>query len=269
MTLPPGPGSPPTGPPTVAQASPAAAAAAAAGPAEWAAGFPWDADTGLSSATAEASPAAADLGDLGGQLTTLPDLDTAPAAADLGDLGGELTTLPDLDTAISSGQTNAGVEQKIEVGERRRTKTIRVKGERVRFGRRCRNHVRRCMEKEFRGIKMPQVLALLGSLVLPTSDCLSDWAVTISWYQSGDTGWYRAGISIQLINGIISLFVLIPALDKAFGYGGGFCSCRAFLGGLLFGLPGLSPAVSAVLTLYTQNAAEGARQLKWIKMLEA
>ena len=174
-------------------------------------------------------------------------------------------------TAISpAAQTsNAWVEQKIEDGGRRGTKIICVTADSARFGRHCRGRVRRCKEKEFRGVKMPQLLALLGTVVLPTSDCLSDWAVTISWYMNGDMGWYRAGLSIQLINGLISLFVLVPALDKAFGFKGSFCSARAFLGGLVFGLPGLSPTATAALTLYTQNAAEGARQLKWIKMLEA
>ena len=50
-----------------------------------------------------------------------------------------------------------------------------------------------CMEvmrKELCGFELPQLGMLLASVAMPTLDAASDWAVTISFYFSGDMGWF-------------------------------------------------------------------------------
>ena len=55
-----------------------------------------------------------------------------------------------------------------------------------------------------RGFELPVFLRFLGSLVVPSMDAASDWAVTLCWYDSGGYGWFRSGLIIRLLSGTIS-----------------------------------------------------------------
>lgn len=52
--------------------------------------------------------------------------------------------------------------------------------------------------------RLPAFLALLCSLALPMLDMATDWAVTISFYITGDVNWFKTSLTIQLLSGCLS-----------------------------------------------------------------
>ena len=139
--------------------------------------------------------------------------------------------------------------------------------------------------RRVRGFELPVLFTLGGSLLLPLTDAASDWAVTLSWYLSDDTGWFAFGLTIMLVGGLLSGALLGWMLSA------GRCMCLCFdiaggpdarraktaahdLGGkhgttrggnchpaagcslgLLLGGAGLGPMVMSVLALVTQGTA--------------
>lgn len=135
---------------------------------------------------------------------------------------------------------------------------------------RCRISCTRALEKEYCGATVPQLAALVGNLVLPIMDTVSDWAVTLSFYQSGDVGWFRAGLSIQIFSGLfagmLSSIVFAESVGSNVGCKRGWCTAIPL--GLTVGLLGLGPVVLAALTLRDGNAVGGMQMLKGYKLCE-
>ena len=113
-------------------------------------------------------------------------------------------------------------------------------------------------EYKLRGLRLPDFFAMLGSLVLPTSDAWLDWSVIIKWYLGGDVHWFEAGLAINLLSGALSGLGLAGLL-----VGGKYFSddckgiAKAVAVGLLIGIPGLAPVAWAALTLYTNGRPLG------------
>eukprot|EP01045_Picozoa_sp_COSAG04_P009904 COSAG04_NODE_591_length_12289_cov_10.947252_3_plen_1124_part_00 len=119
-----------------------------------------------------------------------------------------------------------------------------------------------------RGIALPKLFVLGGSLVLPELDAASDWLVTIKFYMDGDMNWFHASLTILLVSGVIATIGLVMTFgivgtdcctslgDKDCGLPsccGGFFSCGNLALLLLaapFAMPGLAPVATAALTLY-------------------
>jgi hypothetical protein len=123
--------------------------------------------------------------------------------------------------------------------------------------------VKRLLEREWRGATPPQLLKLFGSMTLPTLDAASDWAVTISFYLDDDMGWFTAGLTIQIVGGLVWSFMLRREV-----FDDHMSKRKAWPLALLIGLPGLAPVALAVNTLYTQDAEKGTVQLKLVKAYE-
>ena len=47
-------------------------------------------------------------------------------------------------------------------------------------------------------------LQVFSTCILPIIDSWSDWAVTLEWYQQGETWWYGIGIIILIASGLVS-----------------------------------------------------------------
>ncbi len=116
-----------------------------------------------------------------------------------------------------------------------------------------------CMEfmrKELCGFELPQLAMLLASVAMPTLDAASDWAVTISFYFSGDMGWFTIGLIIQLVGGTLCGLTFAAFIFD--GDEGRFFqrhTCFAMVVGVLVGLPGLAGVAFAARTL--QAGANG------------
>ena len=63
--------------------------------------------------------------------------------------------------------------------------------------------------RKVRGLRLPAFLGLLGSLVLPEMDAVSDWLVTIDFYEGGDMGWFEASLTILVVSGGFATLGLI------------------------------------------------------------
>eukprot|EP01046_Picozoa_sp_COSAG06_P057893 COSAG06_NODE_11441_length_1509_cov_3.200709_1_plen_391_part_10 len=129
-----------------------------------------------------------------------------------------------------------------------------------------------------RGFRLPVLIGLLSSLVLPEMDAVSDVLVTIEFYEGGDMGWFEASLTILLVSGTFAtgLLAFLVGDDDV------LCckrvkrrTCGWLFVGLLaapFGMSGLAPVVVAALTLY--QGKEAGRDLKdglimkWFKALE-
>jgi hypothetical protein len=129
---------------------------------------------------------------------------------------------------------------------------------------RCGIRTKRCLEREWRGATVPQLVLLIGSIVLPLMDAGSDWAVTISFYYSDDVAWFKAGLSIQVISGFVSGMFLGMVYSSDLQVPKRY----AYPFSLLVGLPGLAPAAWAMTSLYLQDANVGAVGLKYFKIVE-
>lgn len=134
-------------------------------------------------------------------------------------------------------------------------------GRRPSCHKRCSSWLRRGLEMEWRGATVPQLIALISTMVLPTVDSASDWAVTIYFYLDGDTGWFRAGLAIQIIGGLLASLMLRGRVFTDMN------TCKAVPLVLLLGVAGLAPVATALHTLYTQDASDG-EQLKFVKAAE-
>ena len=143
---------------------------------------------------------------------------------------------------------------------------------------RCRACMLQLRARKFRGMELPAFVSLLASLVLPSMDAASDWAVTLSWYASGDTSWFAAGLAIQIIGGIISgtmLAWMLRAGENDLGggsitrttRGGNLHICLAVPIGLVLGLIGLAPACMGFLALWTKDV-NALNHLKVFKVVE-
>ena len=55
---------------------------------------------------------------------------------------------------------------------------------------------------------MPALVGLLSSLVLPELDAVSDWLVTLDFYEGGDMGWFKASLTILLLSGGLATLLL-------------------------------------------------------------
>eukprot|EP01043_Picozoa_sp_COSAG02_P079956 COSAG02_NODE_18770_length_920_cov_1.002436_1_plen_276_part_01 len=144
--------------------------------------------------------------------------------------------------------------------------------------------------RRVRGWALPAFLGLLGSLVLPEMDAVSDWLVTIEFYEAGDTGWFEASLTILLASGVLATLALTRMLCEDVDVRPNawtkttrsrYCTClpreprvlRYFLTFLLVapvGLSGLAPVAVAAITLYHGGAA--AQELKsgfWMKAFKA
>eukprot|EP01046_Picozoa_sp_COSAG06_P012306 COSAG06_NODE_719_length_12828_cov_24.153036_7_plen_969_part_00 len=123
--------------------------------------------------------------------------------------------------------------------------------------------VQRWLEREiFRGFSSSDLFVLCSAMILPQVDTLSDWAVVYSFYSSGDIGWYRAALSIQIIAGLLTGFLLCWTV---------WTSPNKYpnlaLLAVPIGLVGLAPSTLAVMTLYTKDVAT-IEQLKAFGTLE-
>eukprot|EP01045_Picozoa_sp_COSAG04_P002611 COSAG04_NODE_96_length_26486_cov_136.642817_15_plen_1257_part_00 len=104
----------------------------------------------------------------------------------------------------------------------KRTKRIIVTQRLERDARRtCRARRRRCKlccfelcERKVRGYRMPQFLQMLGGVAAPTADAWLDWGVTIAFYLSGDVHWFEAGLTINVLSGLLSGGLLIYKTPK-------------------------------------------------------
>eukprot|EP01045_Picozoa_sp_COSAG04_P005032 COSAG04_NODE_227_length_19396_cov_29.887547_13_plen_1562_part_00 len=52
--------------------------------------------------------------------------------------------------------------------------------------------------------RVPDFLEMLGSVAMPTADAWLDWSVTIAFYLAGDVHWFEAGLTINLLSGLLS-----------------------------------------------------------------
>ena len=120
----------------------------------------------------------------------------------------------------------------------------------------------RLCARKVRGFEIPVFLSLLGSLVLPSLDAASDWAVTLSWYESSDFGWFASGLIIQLCSGMISGAMLTWMLREGehdiggksitrTTRGGDMHTCVALPVGMVLGMLGLGPAAMGALALWS------------------
>ena len=142
-------------------------------------------------------------------------------------------------------------------------------------GRAC--ALRLCARK-VRGFELPVFLSLLSSLLLPSMDAASDWAVTLSWYDSGDYGWFTSGLIIQLLSGTISGAMLTWMLREGehdiggksitrTTRGGGMNTGAAMPVGMVLGMLGLGPAAMGALVLWSRDP-NALNFLKVFKVLE-
>eukprot|EP01045_Picozoa_sp_COSAG04_P032426 COSAG04_NODE_6352_length_1349_cov_1.920800_1_plen_368_part_10 len=115
---------------------------------------------------------------------------------------------------------------------------------------------------------------MLAACTLPISEAATDWSVVYQWFLAGDTGWFKIGLSINLVSGAISGLILgWMLLDGTAGLGlivpyGGMKWWKALPLGLLVGLPGLAPPAWAAIALYTKDVEEGPQILKAFKAAE-
>ena len=115
-----------------------------------------------------------------------------------------------------------------------------------------------------RGFRLPELLGLLASLVLPTADAGLDWAVIYYvWYAAGHAYWLHVGLAVRLTCGVATGLRLGALLAREDGLGWG----PGVLLGLLLGVPGLAPAAVAARALYQRDSA-GVEKLLSCKMTE-
>ena len=95
------------------------------------------------------------------------------------------------------------------------------------------------------GFAAVEVVSLLKTAVVASVDTCFDLVVLHGWWLAGDTGWFRAGVGIQVLSGCfmgywLSITILPPTLPSLNP------SIRKALG-LVLGLLGLAPAAVASL----------------------
>ena len=100
------------------------------------------------------------------------------------------------------------------------------------------------------GFTTVEVVSLLKTAIVASVDTCFDLVVLRGWWLAGDTGWFRAGVGIQVLSGCfmgywLSITILPPTLPSLHP------AIRKALG-LVLGLLGLAPAAVVFLTL---NAA--------------
>ena len=72
----------------------------------------------------------------------------------------------------------------------------------------CKRCSYRLLNRRVRGLRLPAFLGLLGSLVLPELDAVSDWLVTLEFYEDGDMGWFEASLTVLLVSGGLATLLL-------------------------------------------------------------
>ena len=72
----------------------------------------------------------------------------------------------------------------------------------------CKRCSYRLLNRRVRGLRLPAFLGLLGSLVLPEMDAVSDWLVTLEFYEGGDMGWFEASLTVLLVSGGLATVLL-------------------------------------------------------------
>eukprot|EP01043_Picozoa_sp_COSAG02_P009960 COSAG02_NODE_343_length_24147_cov_30.662051_23_plen_198_part_01 len=72
----------------------------------------------------------------------------------------------------------------------------------------CKRCSYRLLNRRVRGLRLPAFLGLLGSLVLPEMDAVSDWLVTLEFYEGGDMGWFEASLTVLLVSGGLATLAL-------------------------------------------------------------
>ena len=157
----------------------------------------------------------------------------------------------------------------------------------------CRQRCKFCCFKlldyqPVRGYSMPDFLKMLGGVTMPTMDAWLDWSVTIAFYLSGDLHWFEAGLTINLLSGLLSggclaYFLRNPHRSPTGDAQGGdeemimlkqhyrwprwkVCGIIAMLG-----LTGLAPVMCTVMVLRGKRDIHligGAKVLKFFKATE-
>lgn len=141
----------------------------------------------------------------------------------------------------------------------------------------------RAWRKEIGGagtLRQIDLLKLLSSLLVPVADVSSDWGVTLTFWEEGETFWFHFSLAIQGFSGLASGLLLAWMLSlgdgesrKRFGnqmpsmQGGEQSTCKALCVALPIGLAGLAPAAMAYLTLVRRDRA-GLAYVTVFKVLE-
>jgi hypothetical protein len=167
-------------------------------------------------------------------------------------------------------------------------------GQRLSCCKRCNLRLKRCtfwlQNRRVRGFRLPALVGVLASLVLPEMDAASDWLVTYQFYEDGDTHWFHASLTILLVSGCVATLGLAMTFgiqgtrcctnlsSKSCGLPtccGDICSCGNLALALLAALiavPGLAPVATAGLMLYMGEDADRALkdgfQMKGLKAAE-
>ena len=112
--------------------------------------------------------------------------------------------------------------------------------------------------------RLPAFLGLLCSLVLPTVDIATDWAVTVAFYLDGQMDWFKIGLIIQLVCGFIAGLLLAgnDLTEKL-----GMSQRRAYPLGALIGMVGLAQLVHAGIGL--SGKMSSAHTLERLKLYKA
>eukprot|EP01047_Picozoa_sp_COSAG01_P093944 COSAG01_NODE_24957_length_760_cov_1.624811_1_plen_145_part_10 len=113
----------------------------------------------------------------------------------------------------------------------------------------------RAWRKEIGGagtLRQIDLLKLLSSLLVPVADVSSDWGVTLTFWEEGETFWFHFSLAIQGFSGLASGLLLAWMLSlgdgesrKRFGnqmpsmQGGEQSTCKALCVALPIGLAGL------------------------------
>ena len=114
--------------------------------------------------------------------------------------------------------------------------------------------------------RLPAFIGLICSLVLPTVDVATDWAVTVSFYLDGEMDLFKTGLIIQLMCGFIGGLLLSGMdLTEKLGMSAG----RAYPLGILLGLIGLAQLAHAGIGLSgNMSSAHTLERLKLYKAIE-
>jgi hypothetical protein len=171
---------------------------------------------------------------------------------------------PDEHTEMIHPPPNTAVE--LGAGKKAGTRSRKV-----RQGSRCGSCIGACQLRITRicatkvcGFTLPVFLGLFGGLILPTMDAGSDWAVLISWYYSGDYGWFKASLIIQLISGTLNgLMLALPMQDY---YHKPWYVCVPI--GLLLGMPGLAPVAYTAMVLSKEDFDDSSDDVQLVKLFK-
>ena len=204
---------------------------------------PHDSEAGIAAARAERQGAAPS-----GQIETSPAPDDAGASE-------PPTASSERDALVDKEEESAdGVGRDAVPGEGATDKHVKKdKNDKKPCCARCKLCCFNLREYKVRGFRLPELLNLLGSLVLPTSDAWLDWSVIIKWYLDGDVHWFEAGLTINLVSGAVSglglalMLKLSSKVERIASY------WKAIPLWLLVGIPGLAPVAFAAFALYAKG----------------